>query len=247
MPTAKSCPRRYPLLLTFCVSVLLVVASSSDAVAQSPAKTHQGKKIETTEELTRKAKKLAHDLRMAELKLKVAQLDARIANDDAESSVRKAERELELAKSMLDHFDKFIAPARLAEARIALDSAENRATQARDEYDELVAMYKQEDFAEMTKELVLKRGRHNMDIAKRRLKIQKDKYLDLKKTILPRERAALLGKLDDARSAAGQAALKREKARLQALVTVQEAEHRLESSKGDLEEVRTRLARRVKK
>ena len=227
--------------------VLCLLSLTALGPAQTDKTKPAKKPDDSVEELTKKARDLTHTVKMAELKLKIAEFDVQISDDGAEAAVRKAKHDLLLARSALTHFDAFVAPSRLAQAQIALDSAKNRAEQAKDEYNELVAMYKQEEFAEMTKELVLKRGRHSMDIAGRALKLQADKMNDLKKTVLPRERTVLAGKLDAADAAMAQGKLKQRKAMIQSQVTLAEAAHQLDSAKTDLEEVRTKLSKSVKK
>ncbi|SVE37789.1 uncharacterized protein METZ01_LOCUS490643, partial [marine metagenome] len=123
----------------------------------------------------------------------------------------------------------------------------NAAVQAKDEYNELVAMYKAEEFAEMTKELVLKRGRHNLDLAERRLQVQVGKLQDLEKSVLPRERAALKGKLQDSESGLRRAQLTTEKTKLEIRIAVSEAEHAVNTNQADLSETRAKLAKIVQK
>jgi len=159
----------------------------------------------------------------------------------------KSGRETKNAKDAVAHFDKVAAPTRVKEAQITLDAAKNAAVQAKDEYNELVAMYKAEEFAEMTKELVLKRGRHNLDLAERRLQVQVGKLQDLEKSVLPRERAALKGKLQDAESGFRRAQLTTEKTKLEIRIAVSEAEHAVNTNQADLAETRAKLAKIVKK
>ena len=87
----------------------------------------------------------------------------------AELTYTKAVRSLEAAQGALKNFEKHEAPAAVEAAKISLKAAQDSATHAADEYKELVAMYKADEFAEMTKELVLKRGRSRMALAERRL------------------------------------------------------------------------------
>lgn len=226
--------------------VLLTLALALPAVAQEGSKKPE-KKPETPEALAKKVKKLEHDLRVARLKVELAELDAQIKTGTAEAALAKSSRELDLAKQALGHFDTVISPTRITEAKIAFDAVKNRAEQAKDEYAELVAMYKQEEFAEMTKELVLKRGRNQLDLAERRLKVQAKKMQDLEKNILPRERRVLSGKAEDAGSALTRARLSHKKTELEIRIAAAEAHHKVESVRSDLAGARNKLAKAIKK
>ena len=59
------------------------------------------------------------------------------------------------------------APAETTQAKISLDQARFSAEHAKDEHAELEAMYKADEFAEMTKKLMLKRSRRQMELADR--------------------------------------------------------------------------------
>lgn len=230
-------------------ALFFTLFATAPVTSQEPAKANKSSsaKKESVADLAKKLRGLKHGLEMARLKLELAQLDERVKVMGAESSQAKAERELQQAKKKLAHFDGAVAPARLTDAKISLDSVGNRAQQAQDEYNELVAMYKQEEFAEMTKELVLKRGRHTLDIARRRLELQTKKYTDLEKAVLPRERAELVGKVEDATVAAKKSRLTLEKTKLEVRISLAEAKFKIDSTQQDLDEVRNKLGRTVEK
>lgn len=226
--------------------VLLTLSLALPVFAQEePEK--KAAKPDSPEALAKRARKLEHELVVAHMKLELARLDTKIKTETAEAGLAKSDREAKSASDVLHHFDKVVRPTRVKETHITLDAAKNQAEQAQDEYNELVAMYKAEEFAEMTKELVLKRGRHTLDLAKRRLDVQAGKLDDLRKNILPRERAALTGKAQEADSGLRRARLTKEKTKLEIRIAMSEAEHSVVTKQSDLAEVRKKLAKTVKK
>ena len=226
--------------------VLIALTLAPPVSAQDEPK-KETPKANSAATLAKKARKLEHELMVSRMKLEVARLDTQIKAETAKAGLAKSGRETKNAKDAVAHFDKVAAPTRVKEAQITLDAAKNAAEQAKDEYNELVAMYKAEEFAEMTKELVLKRGRHNLDLAERRLQVQVGKLQDLEKSVLPRERAALKGKLQDAESGFRRAQLTTEKTKLEIRIAVSEAEHAVNTNQADLAETRAKLAKIVKK
>ena len=116
-------------------------------------------------------------------------------------ALTKASRADKAATGALTNFKEHEAPAALEKAKISLKSAQNSATHAADEFKELVAMYKADEFAEMTKELVLKRGRSRMALAERRLEVQRDQLTNLQSFTHPAKLRELEGKAKDAAAA----------------------------------------------
>lgn len=219
-------------------------APEAPAKASPPAKETAK---ETTESLVQKARDLEHTIKMATIKIAIGRLEAQVQTEATRAALATATRGAARAQAQLAHFDKVVAPTRLTEATIALDAVKNRAEQAKDEYAELVAMYKAEEFAEMTKELVLKRGRHQLDLANRRLAVQQGKLADLRTTVLPHERAQLAGKLLDARSSLKRAELSVQINRLKLQIAQAEAARALTTAQRALDAVRKKLTQTARK
>ncbi len=92
---------------------------------------------------------------------------------DAQAEIAKAQTELADAERELAAFVERTAPHELENARLSHDEAVYRSEEARAELAELEAMYKADQFAAMTKELVLQRGRRQVEVAERRLALSK--------------------------------------------------------------------------
>lgn len=115
------------------------------------------------------AQGLAADLLEAESEL----ASERIANErkkiESATKVAKAERDLAAAERELKVFLEVERKNEEAEARLELDENRYRVDHAKDELAELEAMYSQDEFAKTTKELVIKRGRRQLEIAEREM------------------------------------------------------------------------------
>ena len=166
----KLFPRRPGLLL----GLVLVLAGCADR--RRPAEDRAGRR--GRERPTRRpprsrqqggrsgprARRRAHELEIAEL-------EARSSAAEAERGVREAALALAEAERDLAVFKETERPHAIAEAVLELDEADHRRESEQDELNELIAMYAAEDFAAMTKELVLKRGRKNLEFAERELEL----------------------------------------------------------------------------
>ncbi len=133
----------------------------------------------------------ARDLELARMELKIAEQTAQHAMGESREDVRAARESLHLAQMALKQFVEREAPRRLESAQISLDRARYDAEEAGDEFKELEAMYSADEFASMTKELVLKRGRRHMELAQRDLAVEEKDLEDLQQYELPRERREL--------------------------------------------------------
>lgn len=108
-------------------------------------------------------------LRLAEL-----ERDSKLA--DAEAALVFAGQDLEEARRDLAAFTTAERVFQQQEAELGLDGARNRLMDAEAEMGELEAMYAADDFAEITKELVLARGRRSLEMAQRGLALSEAKF-----------------------------------------------------------------------
>lgn len=111
------------------------------------------------------AEELAFAVEAAKRELAISILETQNSLAGAERAVAKAEVAAGEARRALSHFEERDAPQEVGDAEINLSRAESRLIESRDELNELEAMYSEEQFAERTKELVLARGRRNLDLA----------------------------------------------------------------------------------
>jgi|GEM_PF-3134076 len=183
-----------------------------------------------------KAKKRAQQqraLELAELELQVAQLEAEQATTEAGRAVEEAHREVDEAQRALAHFQDHVMPHELAEAQLALDRADHRRELAKDELDELISMYAAEEFAELTKELVLKRGRKDLEFAERALVLQQAEQQALAGVELPRRRRDLEHELQQAQNGLADAEAAQRQGAIETQVKLLKARHELEDLRAD--------------
>ena len=205
--------------LTTMTGLLLMLGATGDAqeaATEAPAKT---KKVDIA--------KKKRDLEVARLELSIAELKSEISLRGAENAVAKARRDLDAATEKLETFARRERPVDIEKAQIGHDRAAHSAEHALDELNELKAMYSAEEFAEMTKELVIKRGERRLEVARRELDVQKEKLAILKENELPRKQRELEAKVADAQSALEDSQLKLKQARLESQVTLLKARNRV--------------------
>lgn len=154
-----------PVLHRVLVLPLLVVAFGCAAAPNTSSPSAKSAANSTAEK--------EHGVAEARVGLVVAETKREHQLADAQAEIAEAQVELAAAERELQTFLERTAPQELEEARLSHDEAAYRAEEARAELAELEAMYKADQFAAMTKELVLQRGRRQLEVAERRLALSK--------------------------------------------------------------------------
>lgn len=134
----------------------------------------------------------------AERALEDAKIELRIANAEAEGAARKAadeidgaETALRVATEALDQFMKAERDLELSQVTLDLDQASWRVEAEKQELAELEAMYKRDDVATLTKELVLQRGKKGVEFAERGLAHEQRQAAAKRDFELPRKQREL--------------------------------------------------------
>ena len=120
------------------------------------------------------------------------------------------------------------------EAQLKVDEARYAAEHAQDELSELIAMYEADEFAEMTKELILKRGRRNLEVAGRELEIQSER-LEVGRLTRERKHAAAKGAVAEARQGVEAAKRGLRKSELEGSISLLEAQSTIDGLRDELE------------
>ncbi len=143
-------------------------ASASDSAASAPKK--DKKKV---------------DMAGLRIEFALAQMDMREAEgavarsiESADHGIALAEHELELAQSELAHFVEVDIKLSAAEAELSLDRTRGRLDDSRAELQQLLDMYKDEEFAMSTKELVISRGKRSVEQSERSLDLAEKRAAD---------------------------------------------------------------------
>jgi len=116
-------------------------------------------------------------------------LGGQISLMEAEQRVGSAHVELVNAQAELEHFDSFTAPKELAERTLSVERSEGRLFESRAELKQLEDMYADEEFATSSKELVLERGRRNVNFTERSLELARKGVADHEAFDLAKRRA----------------------------------------------------------
>ncbi len=167
-------------LLSGCGNTVHALNTPSDQVG-SPGDGQAGGKDKEKDQLGRAAEvaQKERELEHARLSLEIATLKTGHDVAAAEAEAKEATRSLSDAKFALTNLARQ-AQTELEDAEIDRDEASNRADEAKAELAELEAMYQADEFATMTKELVLQRGRRQLEFANRRLALQQKRLVLLR-------------------------------------------------------------------
>jgi len=198
-----------PLLFASCFAVVKkeesavapeVVATQSAAPAQAvEAKPADDNK----KEIAAKTRQLEH----ARLELKIERQKLAAAARKAQDGVETAEFDLKHATSALDHHAKVELPLALEQAQLALDRAAWAMEEDRQELDELLKLYAENQVEDTTKELVIQRSEKKLAFSKsaldheqREMAAKKEHELPRKQRELERAKIAAEKELRDARA-----------------------------------------------
>lgn len=211
------------------------------SAVQAPAAADDGKEQEKkAEEQKQRDKDLQQkrrDLDYAKIAVQTAAIDRQVRQMSVEAAAARSQIEVDKQKRELDLFLQQHKPRELEEHRIALDYQIHRAEEAKEELAELEAMYKDDEFARATKELVIRRGRRQMEMADRNLAVgQKEFEVFEKHTLAERERE-LRQKLKDAEVELDKARLEHQKAQIELDVQQRQADDKVKDLMRDIEEL----------
>jgi hypothetical protein len=182
------------LLELACLVPLAILAPACQSTSSSAAKTDTsakaksgGESDEEKDSKEEKLKKKEREVDDARLQLTIAKQETQAAERKAKDDVEEAEYTLGKAKEALDHFQKVTRGLELSRADLGFDRAKQRAEESKAELEELMSMYKKEDFAALTKELVLTRGQKNLEFANRALEQERIEQAATRDVELPRK------------------------------------------------------------
>ena len=144
-------------------------AAAGAAEASSP---------EAAKQAELKALKKEREKTYANLELALAEMDAERELLSAQLDLERAQNSLKAAQRDLEYFQKVERPLEMEDQQMDLDRSAQSAHERQMELDEIMAMYKKDDFAKLTKELVVQREKFRMEMAQRELALAKKKASD---------------------------------------------------------------------
>jgi hypothetical protein len=183
------------------------------------------------------------ELEAARGEQQVAEFERQVRQLTLDASIQKTSADLEQAQKDLALFRTEIKPRELEERRIGFDSSTYRAEHSKDELGELVAMYEADEFARTTKELVLKRGRRDLEMAERSLAVATKELAHFENVTLPQRERELQNKVRDAELERTKAGIEVEKWKLERMLAEQKQKDRLADLAEDIAELQAALAK----
>ena len=193
------------------------------------------------EALEKELKQKQRDLGYAQVEQQTTALSRQVRDLSVAAALDKAKFEVDKAARALEWFTKEQKPRELEQKRISLDAQKSGAEAAKDEFAELESMYEEDEFASKTKELVLKRGRNQMELAARRLAVTEREFTELEtRTMVDREKD-LQRALADAERGLRTAQLEAEKAKLELDLAAAKAQDRVADLEKEIAELQKKL------
>jgi len=206
-----------------------------------PAKADADKKAEEQKQQKKDLAQKQRDLDYAKIGVQTTAIDRQVRVMTVESAVRHAQVELDKQKRELEQFLQKVKPREMEEHRIQLDMQTQRADEAKDELAELEAMYKDDEFARSTKELVVKRGRKQLEMANRSLAVGQQEFEHFEKHTLAERERELTQKVDDAERDLEKARLEHQKATMEVDVQQRQADDKVKDLQRDIAELEQKI------
>lgn len=140
-----------------------------------------------TKPLDKKMEDAETALKLAELTLKEAEFDYEAFVKSSELDLQAATRKRDRARQDYDYYQKVDRPGQLEQAEQSLISSRFSFESAREEYEQLLQMYKEDDLTEESEEIVLRRAKRSMESAGFGLKRAELRHKQTLETTIPRQ------------------------------------------------------------
>ena len=144
-------------------------------------------KAKEQRERERKLARAERELDIARMQLEKTNRSNAYAKIRFDQSKAKLQSDLDLAERRMRVFKEVEIPNRTARSELSLSWAENNLQNAQEELDQLLLMYKDEQFADQTKEIVIDRSRRELERTKRDVELRRGEHETLVSETLPRE------------------------------------------------------------
>lgn len=145
------------------------------------------KKAKEARERARKRKRLQRELEMAGIRHEKQAMSHEFQTRAALTTLERTRSELEVAVRRLDNLTKESIPTRLARTELSLQYAQDGVKEAEEELTQLEMMYKEEQLADQTKEIVLERSRRRLDRSRRSLTLSTAETKNMREFAIPLE------------------------------------------------------------
>lgn len=218
-------------------------ATSSESDTKPGSADDAAEKVESKLREIRAQKRAIKRKAMA---VEIARLGQEKQTLESPRSIADKQRALGTAREKLEVFETMEMPQRRRDAELDLQSAEHRLLDAREELEQLVVMYEDSELEDRTSEIVLNRGRRQLEMAEERLALQRQQLARLERDLaieLRQKREAV----DDAGAELAEAERDAKLDDIRKQASVQAAEDELAESKESLEKLEKELVEASKK
>lgn len=165
-------------------------APATDAKAADDAKAKRDeaeKKAKEARERSRRRKRLERELVMTGIRHEKQNQVYEFQKKAAAVGLERSRKELEAAVKRFENLTTEAIPTRLARGELSLQYAQDGVKEAQEELAQLEMMYKEEQLADQTKEIVLERSRRRLDRSKRGLELATSETRNTKEVLIPLE------------------------------------------------------------
>ncbi|MCC6409656.1 MAG: hypothetical protein IT453_21050 [Planctomycetes bacterium] len=194
-------------------------SDGKDGAKGATAKTDDAKADEAADK--------AHELMLAQLDLEIARLSVDVQRTETANGLARAGRELADAQKALEQFKTVEMPLRVKDGAFDIERSKFSIEIKKIELEELIAMYKNDEFAASTKEIVVKRETKELEFMQRGLAMEEEKFATLTGFELPHELAEKEDAARKAEEAFKKAEVEAKKTELEIKKSLSEAERKI--------------------
>ena len=223
------------LIASALLSTLAACASNAPAEKPAVAPAKEAAPAAKDEAKADSIKKKEREINYASLQLHLTELEQEADVRGQQHAIKDAERGVTKAEEELSDYLKSLKPIEDKERALNVDQQTEGLRETQQEYDELESMYKGEDFAKKTKELVLSRGKARLEFNKRGIDISADRRKFQDDVQTPRKERDLRDALEHARTALEDARSGAERKKLSNELQMLRAKDGLEDLQKELE------------
>ncbi len=191
--------------------------------------------------------KKRREIEYARIELRIAELLAEEETRDADHQIEDAEDDLSEARKDLDNFMGVEKAITLERSEFGLERGNWNRTQNEQELKELQAMYQAEEFAQLTKELVLMRGEKNLEFASKDLALDLREAAQLKEFELPKKQREIERKIAKAERALSDARAKKAKTEIERDLKLLRAKNAVDEAEREQKKLEKEIAKKKEK
>lgn len=215
-------------------------AGATAALEETAGDKQDGDEEETTAD---KLKKAEHGLEDARAELKIARQECQAGERKQKDEVEEAEYGLAKAREALEVFQRVAKPLELSKIELSLDRSAQSVQEIKQELEEIMAMYKKEDFASLTKELVISRSKKRLEFENREMEHEKTRAATERDVEIPRKEKDLDLEVKKAEAALREARAEQAKSADENELKMKKAERAVDDAEKELAKLKAQAAK----